>query len=89
VIECIVIPLGHANFIGVKNIRHLKCIKCSGYITINTVLMPFILQGAYSMQKHYKSFFEMVAADNFTYIIAGEINSDKTDELFKKIKELL
>jgi hypothetical protein len=87
-IECIVIPLGHAKFMDVKNICHLKYIKCSGYITIFTVLMPFILQGAYSIPKHYKSFFEMVA-DDLTDIIAVEIDPDKTEELFKRIKELL
>jgi hypothetical protein len=88
-IECICVPKGYVKNLDVKRIfSEKRNIKASGYISIATVLMPFIMTGAQSLSKAYKSFFLMLSED-FIDLLAVEIDPNELDELFNRIKELL
>jgi hypothetical protein len=62
--------------------------KASGYITILTALLPFIASGAHDLPRPYGAFFEM-NADDFTDLLAVEIDPNNIEELFLRMKELL
>lgn len=88
-IECINMPKGYSKNFDVRRICHEKwAIKGSGYITILTALLPIIASCAHDLPKPYKAFLEMVA-DDFTDLLAVEIDPNKIEELFLRIKELL
>ena len=88
-LECICIPKGFAKNFDVKMIcEEPQFIKCSGYITILTALMPFIMTAAYKLPIVYKNFFEMLSID-LTDLIAVEINPNELDELFLRLIESL
>jgi hypothetical protein len=88
-LECINIPKGYSKNLDVKRICQEKwAIKASGYITILTALLPFIASGAHDLPRPYRAFLEM-NADDFTDLLAVEIDPNNIEELFLRIKELL